>query len=814
MHKIGTSTHGFNEQMPRQKVSYNVKKTSKWQEDCVDAVISECNVYGRTRRSDQRTKLRNYNLFNGKIDKADFEYVLNPFNLSKDLMNAYQFPANLQPYDVISPILMLLFGEEAKRPFDPIALAVNKEAVSAKLEQKKQAVLTMLQEMLAPQDPESQEPPPTPDEVLKYAQMSVRDMKEVQAQNLLNFYIKRLNLIDVFQSGWKDALIAAEELYRIDEVANAVKAVRVNPLELHFVLPPNSDKVDDADKIYERNNMSVSQIIDEFYEVLTAAQIDELENHRNGLDTTYNFSSGGPSVDTYFAPAGVGSVNSIHDFSDDSQQYGIDVHRVRWKSKKKLGIYHYIDPQTSEEVEVLVDEFFKIKMSGPNEWIEWFWVNESWEGTRIGRDMYLNVRARKQQFRTIDNLSECKSGYVGTVYNAQNSQAVSLIDRMYPWLCLYLIVWYRTELLLAANLNKLALIDVSLIPDGWEMEKWMYYAQSMKIGFVNSYNEGESGERKGHLNQSTQTKALDLETGQSIQYNISLLGFIEQKLKDTAGVTDQRLGSISASELVGNTERAVVQSSHITEEWFRVHNHTKLRVCEAILSVAKSLKGSKVLQYVTDDMNPLLFQFDPEELEDVDCGVFIGNGSKEHEAIQTMKQLLSMAIQNDKISLSEVVDVINSNSISTLQAKLKQSEQARMEQAQAADQQSSQIEMAKMEQAQDNFDRKLEADLYKVDTDNATKIAVAEIGAFKFQEDLDQDGDGVIDPTEIANLRLKELELMSKENIEKLKIHQTNVQNKSQEKISDQQLKFKEKELKAKEKIERIKLRAKPKTKK
>ena len=262
MHKIGTSTHGFNEQMPRQKVSYNVKKTSKWQEDCVDAVISECNVYGRTRRSDQRTKLRNYNLFNGKIDKADFEYVLNPFNLSKDLMNAYQFPANLQPYDVISPILMLLFGEEAKRPFDPIALAVNKEAVSAKLEQKKQAVLTMLQEMLAPQDPESQEPPPTPDEVLKYAQMSVRDMKEVQAQNLLNFYIKRLNLIDVFQSGWKDALIAAEELYRIDEVANAVKAVRVNPLELHFVLPPNSDKVDDADKIYERNNMSVSQIID------------------------------------------------------------------------------------------------------------------------------------------------------------------------------------------------------------------------------------------------------------------------------------------------------------------------------------------------------------------------------------------------------------------------------------------------------------------------------------------------------------------------------------------------------------------------
>jgi hypothetical protein len=366
---------------------------------------------------------------------------------------------------------------------------------------------------------------------------------------------------------------------------------------------------------------------------------------------------------------------------------------------------------------------------------------------------------------------------------------------------------------MAANMDKLALIDMSLVPDGWEIEKWLYYAQSMKIGFVNSFNEGKKGERIGKQNASVQNKSLDLSTGQSINYNIQLLGFIEQKIKDTAGVTDQRLGAISASELVGNTERSVVQSSHITEEWFRVHNNTKLRVCEAILSVAKSIKNNKVLQYITDDLTTLLFQIDPDELEDWDYGIFIGNGSKEQEALQTLKQLLSTAIQSDKISLSEVVDVINSNSLAALKSKLKLSEQQRMEQAQAMDAQKNQIAMEQMAQEQERFERQLAMTQYKVDADNETKIAVAEIGTFKMQEDLDLDDDGVIDATEIANLRLKEMEISSKENVEKLKIKQTEVQNKSQEAIADKQLKLKEKELKSKEKIERMKARSKPKSK-
>lgn len=803
-------------EFPRQKVSFKTKQTSSWKESCVDSVIAQCNTYGRSRRSDSRIKLRNYNLFNGKIDKKDFDYVLNPFNLSKDALNAYQFPASLQPYDIVSPIFMLLFGEEAKRPFDPIVVAVNKEAVSKKMDEKKGIILQALQQYFSPQEEQDpNNPPPTPEQILNYSQLNVKDMREMASQNLLNYYLKRLDTANIFQSGWKDALIAAEELYRVTEVANALKLTRCNPLEVHFVLPPNTDQIDQADKIYERNRMSVSQIIDEFYEILTPAQIDELEDFKTGNNTLYNFSMGGPSVDDYFGTSSIPTVDSIYDFDESSIQHGIDVHRTTWKSHRKMGILHYIDPITQQEEEILVDEFFKPIKDDVNQWVEWFWVNEYWEGIRIGRDMYLQIRPKKNQFRTVDNLSECKSGYIGTIYNAHNSQAVSLMDRIYPFLCLYLIVWYRTELLLAANLNKLALIDMSLIPDGWNVEQWLYYAQSMKIGFINSFNEGDKASKMGrYRNDSTQNKSIDLETGNSIQYNIQLLGFIEQKMKDAAGITDQRLGAISASELVGNTERSVVQSSHITEEWFRVHNHTKIRVCEAIVNLAKTLDKSKVFQYITDDLTTVMFDIDPEELSDVDLGIFIGNNAKDQEALQTLKGLLQTALQNDKIGLSEVVDIINSNSLATLKSRMKRAEQERMEQAQAMEKEKNQMQLAQLAQGQENFEKELAMKQYIADSTNETKLAVAEINSYIGQETLDQDGDGVPDPIEIGSLALKERELASKENLERLKIVQTDVQNKSQEKIAAAELNFKEKELKVKEKIERIKARSKSKTSK
>lgn len=805
---------------PRQKVSYTVKKTEKWQKESVDGVINICNSYGRTRRSDARVKMRNYNLLNNKIDKSDFEYVLNPFNLSKDLLNNFQFPASLQPYDVVSPYFKLLMGEEAKRPFEPIVAAVNEESISQKMAMKQQEVVKSLMDMLVGQLQQVEgEEPQTPKEVIELAQMSFRDTKEKIAQNVLNYYMKFLDLPNTFQEGWKDALVAAEEIYRIDDVAGHPKVTRVNPLEISFLIGPNSYMLDTAEKIYERNSMSVSEIIDEFYEELTEAEIRELESW--DVDSgALSYHSTGPDVNTYFSPSTIPYVNSIYDV-EGTADYGYDVHRVRWRSYRKMGILHYLDPETQEEYQELVDEFFKVPIDkdDPTMWIEWFWVTEYWQGVRIGNEtngIYLDIRERTQQFRNIDNLSECKSGYVGTLYDSTNSQAVSLMDRLFPWVSLYMIMWYRTELLVASDMGKVSTIDLSLVPDGWEMEKWLYYLNAFKIGFVNSFNEGQRGERTGRQNQSQQNKTLDLGNNQAIRGNIELLMYIEQKIKDTAGITDQRLGAISASELVGNTERSVVQSSHITEEYFRVHNHTKVRVCEALLAVAKDAMkyDTRYYQLFTDDLQTHMFKVEPEEISLASYGIFVGNSAKDHEALQTFKQLLNAAITNDKLLMSDIVDVINSNSLSTLKARLKVSEQARMEQMQKAQQEANALQAQKQQFEMEMKERELEMDQYKIDQDNRTRLEVAAMQTYMGQQQLDLDNNGIPDPAELLQAALKRQELESKENIERLKIRQTEVQNKSQEKIQAEQTRIKREEMKSKEKIERMKAKAKPKSSK
>ena len=109
---------------PRQKLSRR-KKTQKWGEECVESALGLIGLYDHTRRSSRFKKKRNYDLYNGKFDKKDLEYVTDPLGLG----GVAELPATLQYYDIVSPIFNLLFGEEAKRAFSVIVRSINEEAI-------------------------------------------------------------------------------------------------------------------------------------------------------------------------------------------------------------------------------------------------------------------------------------------------------------------------------------------------------------------------------------------------------------------------------------------------------------------------------------------------------------------------------------------------------------------------------------------------------------------------------------------------------------------------------------------------------------
>ena len=799
-----------NNSMPSQKLSMS-KKTDTWRESNINGALALIFNHNNSRRSSKYRKKINYDLYNGKINKSDLEYVTNPLGISN-----VEFPAQIQPYDVWSPIFNLLFGEEVKRPFNFIVKSINEDAISEKEEGRKQIILQKLQELLVSSQ---EEMPETPEELKKYMSYSEQDMREVTASHLLNYLRKDLRLEQVFAKGWEDALLAGEEIYAIESIASEPCVRRCNPLEIHCLLPHNSDLIDDAEIIVEETYMSLSKIVDTFYDSLTEKNVARLEElAQGGMAATTSFT---PEI--LVLPNGEVPPDSNNQTIFDNRG-NLRVCKVTWKSKRKVGKLKYID-EFNQEQETLVDETYKVDKNNPDESVDWIWINQYWEGWKIADDLYLNIHPKEQQFRRMDNYSICKSGYVGTIYNCNNSTSVSLMDRLTPWIYLYIIIAYRTELAIAKNLGKLARINISMIPDGWEVEKWLYYATAMGIAFEDPFNEGKKGAATGKLagNMNHQSGSIDLETGNYIQSHIQLLAFIEDKLASVSGVTPQRMGAINTSELVGNVERSVQQSAIITEKWFEVHNYTKQRVLECLLEVAKDIYSGKTkkLQYITDDLASIIFNIDDESFACSEYGIFVTNAGKDYQTLQMLKEIMHASIQNDKLELSDAINILNTESIAEIKNKLVQSEQERNQREQLIQEQqiNAQNQAIQAQMADKEEDRNWQSEEKALDRQNKIDVAtISALGAASVgAKEEDINNNLIPDVLEIEKLAQKDKEHNDKLNLERDKlVHETVEKAKdraheNQKLKKEEQLRKKELQLKDKEiAVKKIAARKKP----
>ena len=266
---------------------------------------------------------------------------------------------------------------------------------------------------------------------------------------------------------------------------------------------------------------------------------------------------------------------------------------------------------------------------------------------------------------------------------------------------------------------------------------------------------GREGGRPAQFNQFT---SLDLTMSNVIAEYIQLMDKIEQLAGTITGITEQRQGAISTSELVGNVERSVVQSSHITEPLFWVHNQCKRHALNMLLNTAKGAwqdTGKNKLQYVFDNGERAFLNI-PQDFYYQDMDVFVSDTSKDLENINKLQQLIQPAMQNGA-SLLEAAEILTNDNFNILKQKLKdmqtRQEQVMQQQQQAQKDQAVQIqEMQNQAKQQELALKEAELDLerYKIDQDNATKIAVAEISTYRGTEEKDINQNGIPDPAEMA----------------------------------------------------------------
>lgn len=272
---------------------------------------------------------------------------------------------------------------------------------------------------------------------------------------------------------------------------------------------------------------------------------------------------------------------------------------------------------------------------------------------------------------------------------------------------------------------------------------------------------GREGGKPAQFNQIT---ALDLTMSNVIAEYIQLMDKIEELAGTISGITAQREGAVSSSEMVGNVERSVVQSSHITEPLFWVHNQCKRRVLNMLLNTAKGAweeTGKKKLQYIFDNGERAFLDITPKfYYEDMD--VFVSDTSKDLENIQKLQQLIQPAMQNGA-SLLEAAEVLTNDNFNIIKQKLKdmqtRQEQMQQQQQEVEAQQQQQLQQMQNEAKQQELmlqEAQMDLQRYQIDQDNQTKIAVAQINAYRGTEELDQDQNGIPDPIEIGKQAIEQ----------------------------------------------------------
>ena len=761
-------------QFPLQRLPMS-KKTQDWKEACVDYIAghsqgSSRDGNNRSRKEEMQTY---YDLYNSIYSEKDLKYVTNPFKQQDG------FPAMAQDYNIIKPKIDLLLGEETKRPFNFRVVHTSDIATSEIQDKAKQMIIDYIQAtIMSKLGPEEQTKYQealqsgeimTPEQIQKYLSKDYKDIAEITAYHSLNYLKNKLNITHEFFKGWKDALIGGEEIYYVGIVNGEPCLQRINPIYFDY----DSDTSDlefihDAQWCCYEMIMSLTEVYDRLYDKMSEKQLNEL------LDMMDDRSKGGvtPEVRKTSLDYPHIKTHSINGFSSNPFEEADNIHvwHCCWKSLKKIGFVNIINPETGMPEEYQVDETYK--ETGNELDVEWKWIIEVWEGYRIGQDLYVGIQPVEYQHISADNPNAQRLPYTGVIYNNTNSRPRSLVSMMKPLQYMYIVLWYRLELAMARDKGKVVTMDITQIPKSMNIDvaKWMHYLSALGVNFVNPYEEGWDipGREGGKPSQFNQISALDLTMANTIDQYINLMDKIESMLSEISGVSKQREGSISSNELVGNVERSVVQSAHITEPWFWVHNQVKKECLTMLLDTAKhAWKDNKTsIQYVLDDATrAFLTLSDDFFYEDMD--IFVEDTTKNQQQIEALKNLMQPAMQNGA-SLLDIAEIITMDNVTMIRSKLEEIEQKRMEQQQAMEQAQAEREQ-QMAQIQNEIKeeelmlKEAEMDLkkYEIDSNNATKITVAQLNAYRGAENMDQDMNGIPDPIEIGKQAIEQQKVNS-----------------------------------------------------
>jgi len=734
------------------------------------------------------TFVKNYDLVKGILRMEDFYQEPQVKSFTDMLTSDLQLPAYVKHYSIMTTPINELVGEISKRPDTFRVKAFDDDSKAEELQYKTQILQEYvinqakgkIIESLAAQGQDIEEI--DPEELNQLTMQDVQDqlddytsVAEKWANHVLTCQKAEFNLKEKSEDAFRDMLISAREFYHIyeDNSKLGFNIEVANPKNTWFLSTPDrkyiSDPTGRAQGAYAAGTVQVMEL-SEIIESVPDLSKDEIDHLRSSLqdyglinvrESNLGNPEANPGIDsvTYdtYDPAVLQTRmiiesemkennDGLKDFlgltsNVSSFGYKYVVIRAYWLSKRKIGKLIYED-ELGNEQSMLVDETYKSGTIPTQQSLEWGWINQWYQGIKIGPDIY-HIKPYKL-------LNYCP--IIGLIHEVKNTEARSLVDLMKPFQVLYNVCMNQLYKLLEKEVGKVYLTSIRHVPipkdgdaqdalDVWEME-----ARNRGVVFID-----DSPENLKSPSSFNQFRDIDLTRTQEIQSRYNLAMQLKTECWELIGMSRQRMGSISASESATGTNTAIQQSYSQTEPLFVAHEYVMGQLYQAIIDAALYVEAKKpqsTLSYITNTGESAFVQVNGSELRFRDLKVFLTNRPKDQQMFNEIRGLSQAVIQNGG-SLYDIIELYSTKSMrqmkkvfKTLKERQEQMQDQQMQLQQQQQQQQAEQAQMQLQQAAQMAQEKQANDDYQRELDRLSKEKIAIIQATGFGrvpgEDVDQ----------------------------------------------------------------------------
>jgi hypothetical protein len=648
-------------------------------------------------------------------------------------------------------------------------------------------------------------------EIQKFYAKDYRSMYAEWAEHQMAVDNDRFSMQELERQNFRNSLITDREYWHFVMGEDDYVVETWNPTQVFYRKSPNVRYISDAAWVGMITLMTVPEVIDKYGWMMSQDQMETLNSlypvrgamyTQTGLGNesgafydptmSYEWNTQGPGVgmrqfmSAYNTHKSNGDIirwilDENEDLQDTDSAYLVRVATIYWKTQRMMGHLTKID-ETGNVIQEIVDESYKTtdkplyntvvfkEKSKDNlifgEHIDWFWMNESWGGYKIGPNipgfigmnnpsgfapMYVGMTGGipgriKYQFKGTKTTWGCKLPVEGRIFNDYNTQSKSLVDRLKPYQVGYNMVLNQIQDIQIDELGTIIVFDQRTLPKNSMGEDWG--ENNIQKAYLAAKNFSMIPIDTSILNTETAIQQMpfqkiDMSQHERIMSKIRQAQWIKEEALSSIGLNPQRMGTpIDQSQTATGIEQAIAASYAQTEQYFIQHSDELMpRVHQMRTDLAQfyqSTNPSIRLQYVTKEDEKVMFMLNGQELIGRDINVTCHTRVGMRNILENIKQMMlkdntTGSTLWDRIRTIKADDMVDlENGLKAMENRYEKEQAEKSQQEQQA-QQAEQEHQAQMQQQAQQF----EAEQKQLDRD--ARIQEAQIRAAGFSGAVDID---------------------------------------------------------------------------